>query len=95
MQNSVRIPSLPGKSRFALERWFYKLNANGLLFNPDDRPENIICIKTGEPLFSANECALLNESLNRLFEQHGDTVYDVALKYFHRAIGLKPDYAFT
>jgi hypothetical protein len=92
MQNQVRVPELPGKSRFALERWFYKLNASGLLFNPDDRPESIIYNDTGEQLFSAAECRILNESLDRLFEHHGDTVREVALKYFYKATGIKPDY---
>ncbi len=92
MQNQVRVPELPGKSRLALERWFYKLNASGLLFNPDDRPESIISIDTGEQLFSAAECRILNESLDRLFEHHGDTVREVALKYFYKAMGIQPDY---
>jgi hypothetical protein len=91
MQNQVRIPELPGKSHFALEQWFYKLNASGLLFNPDDRPESIIANDTGEQLFSADECRILNESLDRLFEHHGDTVRKVALKYFHKAMGIHPD----
>ncbi len=92
MQNQVRIPNLPRKSRFALEHWFYKLYRDGLLFNPDDRPESIISINTGEPLFSVTECKILNETLDRLFEYHGDTVREVALKYFHKATGIKPDY---
>ena len=92
MQNKVRVPELPGKSRFALERWFYKLNASGLLFNPDDRPESIISNDTGEQLFSAAECRILNESLDRLFEHHGDTVREVALKCFYKSTGIKPDY---
>jgi hypothetical protein len=92
MQNQVRVPELPGKSRFALERWFHRLSVSGLLFNPDDRPESIISNDTGEQLFSAAECRILNESLDRLFEHHGDTVREVALKYFYKATGIKPDY---
>ena len=92
MQNKVRVPELPGKSRFALERWVHRLSANGLLFNPDDRPESIISIDTGEQLFTAAECQILNASLDCLFEHHGDTVREVALKYFYKAMGIQPDY---
>ena len=52
MQNKVRVPKIPGNSRFALERWFYKLYTDDLLFNPDDRPEDIVHIGTNEPFFS-------------------------------------------
>ncbi|MBK6927800.1 MAG: hypothetical protein IPH15_09750 [Comamonadaceae bacterium] len=93
MNKQIRIPDVPGKSAFALERWFYKLNQVGLLFNPDDAPEEIVSISTGEPVFTAEECSVLNESLDRLFDCHGDKVYDVALKYFHRAMSIRPELA--
>lgn len=93
MSKQTRIPDIPGKSAFALERWFYKLDQAGLLFNPDDAPEEIVSISTGEPVFSAEECKVLTESVNRLFEYHGDKVYDVALKYVYRAMGIAPEMA--
>jgi len=93
MSKQIRIPDAPGKSALALERWFYKLHQAGLLFNPDDAPEEIVSISTGEPVFTADECHVLSESLNRLFAYHGDKVYDVALKYFHRAMGITPELA--
>jgi len=95
MQNKVRVPKIPGNSRFALEHWFYKLYTDDLLFNPDDRPENIIHIGNKEPFFSAEECEILNQSLDILFEQHGDTVYDVALKFFHKQMNIQHDYTFA
>ena len=42
MKNANRIPSVPGKSRFAMEHWFNTLYLKGLLFHPDDQPENIV-----------------------------------------------------
>ena len=93
MSTHIRIPDVPGKSVFALERWFYKLNQAGLLFNPDDAPEEIVSIATGQPVFSAAECKVLTESIDRLFEYHGDKVYEVAIKYFHRAMGITPELA--
>lgn len=92
MQNNVRVPKVPGNSRFALERWFYKLYTQDLLFNPDDRPENIVHVGKNEPFFSAEECVILNQSLDHLFERHGDTVYEVALKYFQKKMDIQPNY---
>jgi hypothetical protein len=93
MNKQTRIPDVPGRSTFALERWFYKLDRAGLLFNPDDAPEEVVSISTGEPVFSEEECAVLTESIDRLFEYHGERVYNVALKYFHRAVGITPEMA--
>ena len=93
MKNQPRIPKIPGKSSFALDRWFRQLYVAGLLFNPDDRPEDIVVIGTGEPLFTEQECLVLTESIDRLFECHGEKVYDVALKYFYKAVGITPDYS--
>ena len=93
MKNQLRVPQLPGKTRVAMDRWFDQLYVDGLLFNPDDRPEDIVVIGTGEPTFTEKECQVLNESLDRLFKYHGDNVYHVALKYFHKAMGITPEYA--
>lgn len=90
MKSQNRIPSVPGKSSFALEHWFKKLYAAGLLFNPDDRPEEIVSIETDERVFTPEECVILSASVEKLFEYHGDRVYDVAIKYFHMAMGIQP-----
>lgn len=88
MNTRARIPAVPGKSYFALLRWFGTLYASDLLFHPDDRAEEIVSIKTGEPTFTPEECGVLNASLEILFEHHGDKVYDVALCYAQRAMGI-------
>lgn len=93
MKDQLRVPQLSGKSRADMDRWFDQLYIDGLLFNPDDPPEEIVLIGTGEPTFSENECQVLNESLNQLFKYHGDRVYDVALKYFHKAVGITPAFS--
>jgi hypothetical protein len=95
MQNKVRVPKIPGNSRFALERWFYKLYTDDLLFHPDDRPENIVHTRRNESFFSEEECVILNQSLDLLFDRHGDTVYEVALKYFNKKMGSQPDYTYA
>jgi len=93
MKPMSRVPAAPNKSRFALERWYQQLHANGLLFHPDDHPEDIVSLATGARVFTPEECATLNQSLDLLFETHGDLVYDVALKYFHKAMNIRPESA--
>lgn len=90
-----RIPTVPNKSYFALNRWFYKMYQAGLLFHPDDRPETIVDKKTGEREFTDEECVELSRAIDALFEYHGDAVYDCGLKYFHKAMGYTPDYSET
>lgn len=89
MNKINRIPVITGKSTFALARWFGRLTSSGLLFHPDDLPENIISVETKEPTFTKEECDALNESLEILFDLHGDLVYDVALSYLQRVMGIK------
>lgn len=95
MKNQSRIPQISGKSSFSLDRWFKQLYDAGLLFNPDDQPEDIVVFGTGESVFTERECLILTESLDRLFQCHGDKVYDVALKYFYKAVGITPDSVFV
>ena len=93
MQTFERIPPLPNKSLFAMNRWFYKMNQAGLLFHPDDPAEDIVEIKTGQPTFTDEECIKVNQAINRMFECHGDKVYEVVLKYVHQAMGIDPVFA--
>ena len=89
MTKPNRIPAIAGKSRFALERWFNTLYLERLLFHPDDRPEDIVSIATGEQVFTPFECQTLREGIQLLFECHGDLVYEVALEYFQKTMEVK------
>lgn len=93
MTTKSRVPAVPNTSRFALEHWFNKLYLNDLLFHPDDSPESIVCVATGEATFTPQECEILNAGLDVLFEHHGDAVYEVALRYTYKAIGFTPEHA--
>ena len=86
-----RIPELPNSSYFAMNRWFYKMYLEGLLFHVDDRAETIIDNETGEPAFTPEECIKLNEAIDVMFESHGDAVYECGIKYFYVATGVRPD----
>ena len=54
------------------------MHADGLLFHPDDSPEEIVEIASGLPQFSNAECIQLKQYLDQLFASLGDRVYDIA-----------------
>ena len=87
MQTVSRVPNLQNDSFFAMNHWFYRLHQADLLFNVDDAADSIID-KSGNPLFTDEECQRLNTAVNRMFAVHGDLVYDVGLKYFRKAVSL-------
>jgi hypothetical protein len=93
MQIKTRIPAVPGKSYFAMVRWFNKMYLAGLLYHPDEPAEAIINIASGQPTFTPEECTELNKAVELMFANHGDKVYEVGLKYFHKAMGIAPEYA--
>lgn len=92
MKIASRIPEIPNSSYFAMNRWFYKMYLAGFLYHPDEPAENIIQIATGEPTFTSEECIELNKAVDLMFKHHGDAVYDCGIKYFHKALGITPDY---
>lgn len=93
MKIASRIPAVPNKSYFAMNRWFYKMYLAGLLYHPDDAPDTIVNTQSGERTFTDKECVELNHAITALFDHHGDAVYECGLKYFHKAIGSAPDYS--
>lgn len=93
MQTNERIPVLSNNSYFAMNRWFYKLQKAGLLYNVDDPAEIIVDISTGMPTFTPQESIELNRAVASMFDRHGENVYDVGLHYFHKAMDFIPDYS--
>lgn len=91
MQTTARIPSLPSKSYYAMNKWFEQMHEAGLLYHPDERAENIVDIETDVPMFDAVECEMLDALMDQMFKVHGDKVYDVCLKQVHKATGIKPE----
>jgi hypothetical protein len=84
MHANFRIPDPVNSSFFAMNRWFSKMHASGLLFHPEDRAEDIIEIASGKPIFSSEECRELDKIIDAMFEKHGEQVCEVAYKYFHK-----------
>ena len=87
-----RIPELPTSSYYSMNRWFYKMYLEGLLFHVDDRAETIVKNDSGEPTFTPAECMKLNAAIDIMFEHHGDEVYECGIKYFYTAMGIRPEY---
>jgi hypothetical protein len=83
MQTQSRIPQLLNNSYSSMNDWFSKMQANGLLFHPEDRAGDIVEIVSGKPIFSAKECTELDQIIDGMFEIHGEKVCDAAYKYVH------------
>jgi hypothetical protein len=71
--------------------WFAEMSKCELLFHPDDSPDQIVIIKTGESLFSPEECNEVEGVLSRMFDQFGDKVHEAAYPIFMRAAGQRLD----
>ena len=84
MQTISRIPDPINNSISAMDSWFSKMHASGLLFHPEDRTEDIVEIGTGKALFSSEECAELDKIIGSMFAKHGDKVCEIAYKYVHQ-----------
>jgi hypothetical protein len=82
-----RIPQLTGTSKKAAFAWLTALHKAGLLFCPDDRPQDIVTIADGLQTFSTEEAESLTKILSRLFEKRGkelhDLAYEVVSRTFH------------
>lgn len=71
--------------------WFAEMSVRKLLFHPEDRPEDIIMVGDGKPMFDDVECQQLNLILSSMFEQFGDTVCEAAYPVFMKSMGLRLD----
>ena len=89
--NISRIPVFSDPSFDGMLNWFATMSVRELLFHPDDLPETISSIATGEPTFSATECDEVSAVLNEMFELHGDDVYKAAYPVFMKRMGIRLD----
>ncbi len=58
--------------------WFDMMGTAGLLFHPDDDPEEIVRIVNGRAMFNAVEVMQLRGVIDQLFALHGEVVYEAA-----------------
>lgn len=88
MTETGRIPAVRDESRYAMDAWFGEMANRGLLFHPDDPPETIEDINTGDRIFTDCECRELEQMLDRFIEKHGTAMYDVALHHAQHRLGI-------
>lgn len=91
MNTQSRIPKLNSPSFDGALVWFSEMQAKGLIFHPDDDPDEIVNICDWQKTFSESEVSELRFLINELFNALGDDVYEAAYPIFMNAIGQHLD----
>ena len=86
-----RIPAVRDFSVNGMTAWFAELDARDLLFHPDDLPETLVSLESGQPYFNPIEVAALTSTIDRLFALHGDEVYEAAYPLVMARMGIEAD----
>lgn len=86
--NVSRIPDYDRTNPDGMLYWFSEMSVRDLLFHPDDAPDGIIKIATGEPAFNKEECGKLESILESMFTEHGDAVYESCYPVFMQKSGV-------
>jgi hypothetical protein len=86
-----RIPAVHDFTLSGMAAWFAQLDICNLLFHPDDPPETLISLESGQPFFSAAEISILTNTIDHLFALHGDQVYEAAYPLFVARMGIEED----
>ncbi len=87
--HASRIPDFANKSREGMSIWFVEMSLRGLLFHPEEAPDSIYTIATGERTFTSEECAKLDGIISEMFKLFGDGVCEACHPIFMRAGGLR------
>lgn len=87
MLNS-RIPAFDATTSTGMRAWFKAMARRGLLFHPDDSPDQIVEIQTGRPVFSRDECLKLEGIMGTMFQRFGDQVHEAAYPVFMAELKL-------
>ena len=77
-----RIPEYIDLNFDGMKAWFKTMAERGLLFHPDDSPDEIITIQTGLPTFNLEECRELKVTVGEMFCRFGNHVYEAAYPVF-------------
>lgn len=81
MQTS-RIPAYHRSNLDGRLIWFAEMSKRGLLFHPEEAPEDIIEIASGTPLLSDAECEKVGGILRGMFAEHGNDVIEACSPVF-------------
>lgn len=85
-----RLPEFTDKSPAGIDHWFAEIADAGLLFHPDDDPDEIFMIGTNEKTFGPQEATSLRHTMGEMFSIAGDDpdiVYGPCVKHARRAAG--------
>lgn len=75
MVSAQDVPSWSDSTREGLFQWWQEMAEKRLIFHPDDAPEGIVSIESGEAIFDTSACQKLEEIISRMMVLHGDSVY--------------------
>ena len=89
--NTSRIPNFTDKSFDGMLTWFSEMSVRGLLFHPDDAPETIVSIATGEKIFTDDECRMLDNTISEMFSQFDNEAYEAAYPSFMKCMDIQLD----
>ena len=89
--NTSRIPDFSDKSFDGMLIWFSEMSVQDLIFHPDDAPETIVSITTGENVFTVDECHKLDKILSEMFSKFGDEIYEAAYPSFMKRMDIQLD----
>jgi hypothetical protein len=89
--NTSRIPDFSDKSFDGMLTWLSEMSVRDLMFHPDDAPETIVSITTGENIFTIDECRKLDNTLSEMFSQFDDEVYEAAYPSFMKRMDIQLD----
>jgi hypothetical protein len=89
--NTSRIPDFSVKNFDGMLTWFSEMSVRGLIFHPDDAPETIVSIATGEKFFTEDEANKLENILSDMFETFDNDVYEAAYPIFMKCGSMKLD----
>jgi len=83
-----RIPNYVEYSFEGMSLWFSEMCNRAFLFHPDDTPEDIVSILSGEQLFSVDECSIIKDIFESMFGKFGDEVYEAAYPVFMKSMKI-------
>ena len=87
MTQISRIPQWSEHNFDGMLIWFSEMSVRGLLYHPDDDPDEIVSIANGRKLISNEEAAELRLTVAEMFVLKGDEVYEAGAPIFRAAIG--------
>ncbi|MCG8391722.1 MAG: hypothetical protein MI745_01425 [Pseudomonadales bacterium] len=80
MVSAQDVPSWSDPTIRGLLWWWREMAERRLIFHPDDAPESIVSVESGEAVFDASACQKLKDIIARMMILHGDDVYSAGFE---------------